>query len=104
MLAQRDPNYRLAKKEAKAIEDTKLENAFKRNEAIKNIFHWTVCIAVILLGACFTFGVSFLAWHFLMPESLHWLPQERLDKIQTWIGIFITGNFFSSYLNKSINN
>ena len=69
----------------KTLEEDAAKQEHARNQKWKNHFNTAFIIAFWFLWSCFILMVFALIFHWVMPDTWHWLKPEQLDKIKTVI-------------------
>ena len=80
------------------IQEHTRHQTFRNNVNIATlILFWLV---VFFIGA----GIIVYAWHLLTPEQLHWLSDERREKIQTLLAAAILSSALTGYVNRRMSD
>jgi hypothetical protein len=89
----------LANQEASALASGQLEeiatqNAHRRSEAAKGQLHFLAIGAIGFAGVAMLSIACVWVYHFLTPDSWHFLPRERVEEMKT---VLLAGIVFSRF-------
>lgn len=89
-------NDRLAKQE----EETKFKD-LERGEDYRTHIHRLACFGLYVIGILVIVMIVIRAWHFLLPENIHWLDQKANQDIERIIFgsvlIGVLGKYFKKF-------
>lgn len=85
-----------AKQEVEALESQALgadrqRKEHARQEKLRNVFAFCVRVLLALIFFLVATALVCVAWHYLMPESRHWMPEGALKTVST---VLFSGTLF----------
>ena len=85
-----------AKKELQALEAQRLEADRQRKEhtrleKLRGVFAFGVRFLLVLIFLLLANALWIVSWHYLMPESLHWMTDDALKTVST---VLFSGTLF----------
>jgi hypothetical protein len=84
-------------------EDLKADGEVKehgRHQKFRDHVNIAALIIFWAIVVCVIFGLATFAWHFLTPESVHYLSERQLEKLQTLLGAALLSSALTQYTNK----
>ena len=78
------------------------QNEHKRSESFKNHFeNVAICTLWIVAALALAVGVTWF-WHLLMPDRLHWLSSDGVQKLQNIVTGGIVASLAAGHIKKRL--
>ena len=89
-------------KRAKEGDEQYAKNQKDRDDREKSVFHKAFVFFIILGAGLVAASVVVFMWHLLAPEKWHWLTDEQIDRINTFVFGSAAGGLLKTYARRSL--